>query len=80
MVYWPGGGTAPAIMNAANEIAVAAFLRGEIRFLDVVGVIEDTLDVLPGASMRGIDDVMDADARARTEARRAVVRRAGAVV
>jgi 1-deoxy-D-xylulose-5-phosphate reductoisomerase len=70
------GGSAPAIMNAANEIAVAAFLRGVIGFLDVVNIIEDTLEVLPVAPLRDLDDVMEADSGARAEARRAVGRRA----
>ena len=70
------GGSAPAIMNAANEIAVAAFLRGVIGFLDVVNIIEDTLAVLPAAPLRELADVMAADAEARAEACRAVDRRA----
>ena len=70
------GGSAPCVMNAANEIAVAAFLRGVIGFLDVVSIIEDTLEVLPVAPLRELGDVMQADAEARAEARRAVDRRA----
>lgn len=69
------GGSAPAIMNAANEIAVAAFLNGKIGFLDVVSIIEDTLEVLPVMPLRELGDVLMADAQAREEARGAVIRR-----
>src|SRR5207344_1827999 len=41
------GGTAPACLNAANEVAVAAFLAGQLPFLDIPGVIEETLSALP---------------------------------
>ena len=70
------GGSAPAILNAANEIAVAAFLSGVIGFLDVNNVIEDTLEVLPVTPLRELGDVMVADAKAREQALRAVSRRA----
>ena len=78
LAYWAlaQGGSAPAIMNAANEIAVAAFLRGAIGFLDVVTIIEDTLAVLPVTPLRELGDVMAADSEARAEANRAVDRRA----
>ena len=69
------GGSAPAILNAANEIAVAAFLTGVIGFLDVNNVIEDTLEVLPVSPLRELGDVMVADAKAREEALSAVSRR-----
>ena len=38
------GGTAPCIFNAANEVAVGAFLKGKIKFLDIYNVIEDTMN------------------------------------
>jgi len=43
------GGTAPCILNAANEVAVHAFLNGRLRFLDIAAVIEQALDELPAA-------------------------------
>jgi 1-deoxy-D-xylulose-5-phosphate reductoisomerase len=63
------GGTGPAILNAANEQAVAAFLAGELCFADIPVIIEQTLTtvaVQPADSFAGI---MAADAEARTIAR-----------
>ncbi len=59
------GGTAPAILNAANEIAVAAFLDGRLPFLQISEVIEETLQSTPGAAIRTLEDVIVADRRAR---------------
>ncbi len=59
------GGSAPTLLNAANEVAVGAFLAGRIGFLDIVRVVEETLgrhDVRPLASL---DDVYAVDAEAR---------------
>ena len=70
------GGSAPAILNAANEVAVEAFLREEIRFLDVVDVIDETMQALVARPLEGLDDVLEADARGRARALRAVRRRA----
>lgn len=63
------GGVAPTVLNAANEIAVAAFLAGEIGFLDIAKAVEDTLASIPGSSLGGLNDVMAADAEARRVAR-----------
>jgi 1-deoxy-D-xylulose-5-phosphate reductoisomerase len=62
-----GGGLAPTILNAANEIAVAAFLGRQIGFLDIPRVVEATLDESPGANAEAesLDGVLAADARAR---------------
>ncbi len=62
------GGTAPVILNAANEVAVAALLAGRLRFADIPGVIADTLARLPRGPVPDLDAALDADARARTEA------------
>ena len=59
------GGTAPAILNAANEVAVDAFLRGQLRFLDIASLVEDALAAVPHASADSLDVLRDADARAR---------------
>jgi 1-deoxy-D-xylulose-5-phosphate reductoisomerase len=59
------GGTAPCTMNAANEIAVHAFLNGRLRFLDIVAVTEETLERLPAAGIHSFDALMDADREAR---------------
>lgn len=66
------GGTAPAILNAANEVAVAAFLERRIAFTDIPHVIETTLAEIPAGSDNSLDDVLADDARARAAAERAV--------
>jgi 1-deoxy-D-xylulose-5-phosphate reductoisomerase len=59
------GGTAPAILNAANEVAVAAFLAGRIGFMDIAALSESVLEALPQRDLGSIDDVIAADAEAR---------------
>jgi 1-deoxy-D-xylulose-5-phosphate reductoisomerase len=61
-------GTAPAVLNAANEAAVGAFLDGQISFLDIPRVIASVLSALPVNAVDGLDDVLDADAEARAAA------------
>jgi 1-deoxy-D-xylulose-5-phosphate reductoisomerase len=63
------GGAATAVLNAANEVAVEAFLDGRARFLDIPVVIRRTLDSHAGDPVAGIDDVLAVDARAREAAR-----------
>jgi 1-deoxy-D-xylulose-5-phosphate reductoisomerase len=59
------GGTYPCAFNAANEVAVAAFLDGRISFLDVAALVEDVLARVDGASARDLDELREADRRAR---------------
>ncbi|MCK6412705.1 MAG: 1-deoxy-D-xylulose-5-phosphate reductoisomerase [Azonexus sp.] len=59
------GGTAPAILNAANELAVAAFLAGELAFTEIAALNEAVLDGLPAGPEGSLDDVVAADAQAR---------------
>lgn len=59
------GGCAPARLNAANEVAVAAFLERRIRFPEIARMIEDTLDREASAAVENLDAVLAADARAR---------------
>nr|WP_222944452.1 1-deoxy-D-xylulose-5-phosphate reductoisomerase [Pseudomonas cerasi] len=59
------GGSAPAMLNAANEVAVAAFLEGRIRYLEIAGIIEEVLDHEPVTAVEGLDAVFAADAKAR---------------
>jgi 1-deoxy-D-xylulose-5-phosphate reductoisomerase len=66
------GGTAPCVLNAADEIAVHAFLGGKIGFLDIARVIERALDELPARQVRSFDDLYVADAEARQLARQLV--------
>ncbi|MEO4046233.1 1-deoxy-D-xylulose-5-phosphate reductoisomerase [Pseudomonas sp. CAU 1711] len=59
------GGDVPAMLNAANEVAVAAFLERRIRFSEIAGIIEDVLQRLPAGAAEELPDVLAADARAR---------------
>ncbi|WP_455808861.1 1-deoxy-D-xylulose-5-phosphate reductoisomerase [Pseudomonas koreensis] len=59
------GGSAPAMLNAANEVAVAVFLEGRIRYLEIAGIIEEVLDHEPVTAVEGLDAVFAADAKAR---------------
>ena len=59
------GGTAPAILNAANEVAVAAFLAGEIRFTRIAELIRDALERIPARDLHGIEACVDVDAATR---------------
>jgi 1-deoxy-D-xylulose-5-phosphate reductoisomerase len=66
------GGTAPCVLNAANEIAVHAFLEGRLRFLEISEVIERTLAELPSEPVRSFESLYEADRQAREAAREAV--------
>jgi 1-deoxy-D-xylulose-5-phosphate reductoisomerase len=66
------GGGAPTLLNAANEIAVDAFLKRRIGFLDIAQVVETTLAALPHDRPQTIDDVLEIDASARRVASQAV--------
>ncbi len=66
------GGTAPAVLNAANEVAVEAFLDGQIAFLDIPELIRVTLENHQATPLEHIDQVLRADRWARTEARRII--------
>ncbi len=59
------GGTAPCVLNAANEVAVHAFLTGRLRFLQIADVIAGTLDALPGERIRAFETLYAADRDAR---------------
>ncbi len=68
------GGTAPCILNAANEVAVHAFLDGRLRFLEISDVIEQTLEELESEPIRSFESLYEADRRARELAGDAVSR------
>jgi 1-deoxy-D-xylulose-5-phosphate reductoisomerase len=70
------GGTATCTMNAANEVAVHAFLGGRLRFLDIAAVIEETLELLPSQPVHSFDTLGEADAEARRVAGELVAERA----
>ncbi|WP_028916273.1 1-deoxy-D-xylulose-5-phosphate reductoisomerase [Pseudoxanthomonas sp. J35] len=59
------GGTAPAVLNAANEEAVSAFLQGRIGFLGIPALVEEALAALPAAPAGSLDALLEADAAAR---------------
>jgi 1-deoxy-D-xylulose-5-phosphate reductoisomerase len=63
------GGTSGAVLNAANEIAVAAFLDRKIGFLDIAELVRDALDAADVRPVRSLDDVLGADAEARVRTR-----------
>ena len=66
---WAAGGTAPALLNAANEVAVAAFLEGRLDFPGIPSVIEETLGALAPVPADSLETVLAADRSAREQAR-----------
>jgi 1-deoxy-D-xylulose-5-phosphate reductoisomerase len=63
------GGTAPCVLNAADEVAVEAFLAGRIPFTGIPEVIDKCLEAIPGGPVRHFEDLFDVDAAAREHAR-----------
>ena len=70
------GGTAPCVLNAANEVAVHAFLAGRLPFLGIAAVIEDVLETLPPQRVYAFENLYDADREARAVAAEAIGARA----
>ena len=66
------GGSAPAVLNAANEEAVAAFLGGKVSFTDIPRVVESVLSAHSPAPVTTVEEVLDVDGWGRQEARRAL--------
>ena len=64
------GGTAPAVLNAANEVAVEAFLNEKISFLDIPRLIESVLNAHTSLAVNTLEDVLMADKQAREEAQK----------
>jgi len=62
------GGLAPCVLNAANEVAVAAFLDGRCRFDEIVPLVAATVEAAPADSATSLDAILEADAWARREA------------
>ena len=79
MAYAAGraGGTAPAVMNGANEVAVEAFLEGRIRFTDMAATIKEVLSRHDREEIRSVEDVLRADRWAR-ETAQTIIERQGA--
>ncbi|WP_342243134.1 1-deoxy-D-xylulose-5-phosphate reductoisomerase [Pseudomonas sp. OTU5201] len=68
------GGSAPAMLNAANEVAVAAFLDRRIRFTEIASIIDEVLNREAATAVETLDSVLQADARARAVAQHWLVR------
>jgi 1-deoxy-D-xylulose-5-phosphate reductoisomerase len=66
------GGTAPAVLNGADEVAVAAFLAGRIGFMDIPRVVGAALEAVPAEAAADLEVVLRADARAREAAQAAI--------
>ncbi len=63
------GGTAPAVLNAADEVAVESFLAGKIKFTDIYRIIDGVLSSCTSRKITSMEDVLEADRGAREEAR-----------
>jgi 1-deoxy-D-xylulose-5-phosphate reductoisomerase len=66
------GGTSPAVMNAANEIAVAAFLDRKVRFPEIWGIVEQVMNQHTPVAHPDLNAILEADQWARTEAKECV--------
>jgi 1-deoxy-D-xylulose-5-phosphate reductoisomerase len=73
------GGSATCTLNAADEIAVEAFLQARIPFLAIADVVAETLSRIPGRTPRSVSDILEIDRESRAQARELVMARAGAV-
>ena len=62
------GGTAPTILNAANEVAVASFLDNKLKFIDIAYIVEQTLINLPSRAASSLNEILEDDSAARKEA------------
>lgn len=60
------GGTSPCILNAANEVAVARFLNGEIKFSRIPGIIKKSLDSIPNSPNPGLDEIFECNSKTRS--------------
>jgi 1-deoxy-D-xylulose-5-phosphate reductoisomerase len=72
------GGSATCTLNAADEIAVAAFLNSEIGFTDIAAVVQETLSRMPARQPRSIGDILEIDQESRSMARQLATRRSAA--
>ena len=74
------GGTAPTLLNAANEIAVEAFLNHQLRFVDISAVLEEVMATITITAAASLDEIIAADASGREAARAAINERMARVV
>ncbi len=68
------GGTTPAVLNAANEVAVAEFLNHKIRFTEIAKLVEHVMTQLPTKAANDLNTILDADLEARTQAQQWIER------
>jgi len=66
------GGTAPAILNAANEVAVASFLDEELKFTDIAYIVEQTLNNVASREAISLNEILEDDLTAREQARKLI--------
>jgi 1-deoxy-D-xylulose-5-phosphate reductoisomerase len=66
------GGTAPCVLNAANEAAVRSFQAGAVGFLDIADLVERALDAVTAEPLESLAQLLEADGRARAAVRDAV--------
>ena len=66
------GGVMPAVLNGANEVAVEAFLGGRLSFPGIVATVARVLETVQGGSEDSLEDILAADASARSEAERLI--------
>jgi 1-deoxy-D-xylulose-5-phosphate reductoisomerase len=71
------GGSATCTLNAADEVAVEAFLQGRISFPAIARVVEETLETVPPRQPQNVREVLDMDAESRRTARDLVSRQSG---
>ncbi len=69
------GGNAPAVLNAADEVAVSAFLEGRIPFTAITEVVASSLEAVPHQALQRLEDALDADREGRNAAAEAVAER-----
>ena len=67
------GGTAPAILNAANEVAVASFLDNKLKFTDIAYIVEQTLENLSSRPVLSLTEILEDDESARKEAEKLIL-------
>ncbi len=74
------GGSATCILNAADEIAVEAFLQGRIGYLSIFEIVQETLSRMPPRTLRSVGDILDVDRESRAKARELATARAAGTV
>lgn len=67
------GGTAPAILNAANEVAVASFLDNQLKFTDIAYIVEQTLKTIPSRPVLSLNEILEDDETARMQAEKLIL-------